>query len=245
MNETRTGSLNPDDAKVGGGFLDDADVVIDNVRYVIYDFQGKGKARLCLRLTLEGATYPEYLPIGWPTDYAPSDDGKRAVSVSDKAGKFKATDPGMRFIASAVESGFPKELIGDDASVFDGLSCHVTRVPDDNYKPKAGAPAPKRVPSVLLVTKILAMPGERVPAPDASTLTPLAIKTRAAILSLGDDGKAIHRRDLFQGLMKSLASDPDLNQVVNLAYSDVFLSQPGQPWTYNASTDTITINLPF
>jgi hypothetical protein len=256
MNETRTGSLNPDDAKLKGFFLDDADITIESVRYVNYDFQGNAKQpRLCLRLTIEGATYPEYLPIGWPSDYAPSPDGKRAVSVSDKAGKFRATDPGMRFITSAVECGFPKEKIGDDASVFDGLSCHVTRVPDENYKPKPGAPPPKRVPSVLLVTKILALPGEKPPAGEGENHrsgravngpeTPLAIKTRAAILHLGEVGKPLHRRDLFQGLMKSLASDPDLNQVVNLAYSDVFLSQPGQPWKYDSAADTITIEVPF
>ena len=49
--QTKTGSLNPDNARQGGGFLDDVDVTLQAVRYVHYDFQGKGKARLCLQLT--------------------------------------------------------------------------------------------------------------------------------------------------------------------------------------------------
>lgn len=234
---TQTGSLNPDHARTSGGFLDDADITIESLRYVIFDFNGRGMPRLCLRLGLtEGPA--EHLPIGWVTDYVPSDDGTRAVAVSDKAGKFRADSPGMRFIASAVESGFPKERLSDDASVFDGLACHVTRVKDDNYKPKPGAPAPKRPPSVLLVTRINALPG--APTPESETLTPVEVKARDVVSKLTKQTGTLARKDLFQGIMRELSADPDLNAVVQVAYSEAFLSRDDQPWSYDAQTETVT-----
>ena len=146
----------------------------------------------------------------------------------------------MQFIQSCVEAGFPKDQLSDDASIFDGMRVHLSRVKDKSYKPKPGMPPPKREPSVLLVTKIHSLPWDAPEAPATNGLTPIEQKAQTAIEQLTRQKGTIHRKDFFQALMVTLSGDPDLNAIIQTAYSEPFLSRADQPWSYNPATDTVT-----
>jgi hypothetical protein len=153
-----------------GGLIDDRDVEFIDVAFCEYDYAGSIDHNiLALAVQMqdeEGKTYDQYYSAGELTYFVPSDDGAMAVPVADKQ---QLTDScnAWKFLASMLEcdnrmndilaTGNVKNLIG--------LKAHVKQ----HAQPKRqglirGGKNADREPTVLLVSAILALPGEGAPA---------------------------------------------------------------------------------
>ena len=124
-------SLRPSEMSEGGGLLSDVDVVWKTPRFEMFDYEGKSPQPVpALMVDLETADGEEQVQawsMGSSKDWMPSEDGKTLVSVGD-ATMLKTNSNGALLIASLINAGFPEEKIGGDASIFEGLECHMIRV---------------------------------------------------------------------------------------------------------------------
>lgn len=256
-------SLKPSDAVAGGGGIDDVDVRIKSCRFRAWDYNGQlpspvlGLSVDFELLTPEGGEANQVYSAGEMKHFVPSQDGREAVPVGGKTGLNENTNA-MLFLMSLVNSGFPESKIGDDVSVFEGTECHVNQVPQPK---RPGMSAQDKSKNVTVVSKIHKMPWEAakgtVAAPakaKASTkATAPAVaqqsasasgngqavtdKAEQAVISiLSAKGGSIAHTAIAGEAFKLLASDPDRNEAVKLAYSKEFLGAEGKPWTFDGTT---------
>src|SRR3990167_1802900 len=177
MSETRTASLNPADA-VQGGFLDDADVIIEGASFAIWDYNGKGKATTALRVAYKDGDdklHEQYYSAGSPERYVPSDDGKKLLLTGTATGLSNQSNL-VKYLTALVNAGFPVDKLGDDVSGLVGLRAHVNAVsqPRTNMQNEGDKDR-----TILLVTKIIALPGQK-PGGGVSKAAGGAGKTAAA-----------------------------------------------------------------
>jgi hypothetical protein len=155
-------SLRPSDAQAGG-FLDDADVVLKECRFVRWDYAGKAPESVALKVTMEdddARIHEQYYSAGDPKKITPSADGRAVVGVESSPGGLTSSTNAVAFITSLVNAGFPEDSITNDVGVFDGMAVHVNQVAQPK---RVGLKDAKENKTYLLVTKILRMPGEAVP----------------------------------------------------------------------------------
>lgn len=163
-------SLRPSDM-VDGGLMDDVDVEFLDSRFTLWDYDGKAPQVLAIAVEMkpldEDKSFLQYYSAGDPKYFVPSEDGKRAIPVGDKAGLNTNTNA-AKFLESLVTAGFPEDQIGDDITVMTGTQAHVRRVAQ---KERAGLvrnarPGNENRPStVLLVESVLRLPWEAAAAP--------------------------------------------------------------------------------
>jgi hypothetical protein len=151
-----------------GGLLDDADVTLQTVRFVLWDYQGAidtpVPALFAEMVTDDGASFNQYYSAGDAKHLEPSEDGLRLLNKpgSKREGLNDNTNAAA-FLASIVSAGFPEDQIDETVDVFDGLKCHVNRVAQKERKGlinPAQADGSKRQSTVLLVSSIISLPGE-------------------------------------------------------------------------------------
>jgi hypothetical protein len=148
-----------------GGLIDDIDVTVLDAAFVQWDYNGNiDHEVLALGIQYQdgdGKTYDQYYSAGELNYLVPSEDGSRAIPVSDKS-QLSDSCNAWKFIASLIECGFPiDKLETGDIKAIVGMQCHVKQ----HAQPKRqglirGGKNPDREPTVLLVSAILAMPGE-------------------------------------------------------------------------------------
>src|SRR6185436_11356243 len=96
-------SLKPKDAIQGGGLLDDADVLIKECRFKLWDYNGSiPNPIFALGVVFEGedgSTVEQFYSAGDTKHYVPSQDGKRAQAVGTQTGLNEGTNA-MMFLAS-------------------------------------------------------------------------------------------------------------------------------------------------
>jgi hypothetical protein len=256
-------SLRPSDLQHSTGLIDDADLTVKEARFLLYDYNGTiQNATLALGLILvddEGKEYEQYFSAGDPKHFVPSKDGKRAIQVGQKTGLNDNSNFAM-FIMALVNAGFPEDQLSDDVSAFEGLYAHWNRQaqPERSGLAQGQKQAEKgREKSVLVPTKILAMPGEAKKgaakgktaatakaapskANGSSTTAPAddldSAATDAVLTVLGDAGGSLEKVKLSPALFKQLAKDPNRNKIVQIAFRDDFLGAEDKPWNYDGST---------
>lgn len=148
-----------------GGLIDDIDVEIMDAVFCEYDYAGSIDHNiLALGLSLrdgEGKTYDQYYSAGELTYFVPSDDGAMAVPVADKQ-LLTDTCNAWKFLMSLIECGFPVAALetGNIKNLI-GMQVHVKQFGQPKRQGLIrGGKNPDREPTVLLVTEILAMPGQ-------------------------------------------------------------------------------------
>jgi hypothetical protein len=205
-------SLRPSDAQTGG-YLDDADVTFAELRFVVWDYQGKAPASVALKVSMEeddGKLHEQYYSAGDPTKMQPSPDGKAIIPIAGATGLNVNTNA-IAFISSIVNSGFPEDRILNDVSIFDGMKAHVNQVaqPKRPGLKKAEIGEPK---TYLLVSKIVRLPWETAPAAvakgapkpvaaaapgprpvNATTPAPAPVAVAAAAPAASDNGALIEK----------------------------------------------------
>lgn len=156
-------SLRPSDAQAGG-FLDDVDVVLTSLRFVVWDYQGKGEPTVALKVDMldaEERVHEQYYSAGSPDKLIPNDDGRAVLPLGEATG-LNASCNAIAFLTSLVNAGFPEDKIGNDIGVFDGTVAHVNQVAQPK---RTGLKTPqKEGKTYLLVTKIVRLPWEAAPA---------------------------------------------------------------------------------
>ena len=253
-------SLNPENFTEGGGLIDDVDVVFEECRFEIFDYQGKSTPVPALKVAMTSedieGVMEQYYSMGSANDWIPSDDGTQLVAVG-KASNIRMTSNGGIFLKALIDAGFPVEDLGDDISALDGLQAHVIQVPAPKRSMKKTKDQEEREakfgpPTLLVVSEIVALPGEKkVPAgaPKKTSAKKAAPKKAAAkkekaapdgdveasavagILAILAEVGTIAKKDLPSKIFQTMKDDPDRNAIVKVAFDDEFLSNG--PWEYD------------
>lgn len=166
-------SLDPDTYS-SGGLLDDVDVVITNAAFMLWDYNGKVAVAVpALGVTMrlvgeesdpdESKDHDQYFSCGKTEDFVPNADGSGLVPVGAKTSLNNTCNGGL-FLAGLVNVGLPKTVLasGDIRGII-GMRGHVNRVPAPErtgVEPRADG----RKPEILIMTKLIALPGEAATA---------------------------------------------------------------------------------
>lgn len=197
-----------------GGKVPDGDYVIKSVTCEMFDYGGTvepGPA-LCFVFEADGSSHEQYYSAGKADRLIPSDDKKRMVHPRGEAATWSEGSNASLMLSSLMKSGFPTaKLTGDDVTVFNGTKVTITAVAQQ----KRGLANEKEGKVISLVTKVLALPGEKAAtrptptagrAPAASTSTTQPTSTASTVASNGElDNVAI------QAVMQALEAAPDHN----------------------------------
>lgn len=166
-------SLRPSTFTAGGSLIDDVDVTITRVRFGYGYGESKGNSEADSAVTLqvglkdsEGTEHQSYYSIG--NGFAPSEtgddetNGLYLVPTGDKTGLNGGSNAAL-FMNSLVTAGLPEDLLDADINAIEGTQMHVNRVPAPKRSnlPKRQGPNADREVTILLVTTILALPGEK------------------------------------------------------------------------------------
>ena len=239
----KAASLRRSDFGDGGGLIDNVDVRWESARFAIWDYDGHGPDTPALKVDMivgdTGEEATQYYSAGKLSDWEPSEDGTRILAVG-KATKLNRGANISILLDSLVEAGFPEEEMDADCTVFDGLECHMVRVP----APKRPGLAPKlddkgneRVSTILVVDKVYGRGEEKsevkgsesVVEEKGNGVSEKATETVMEILLENQDG--MKKKDLAGKIFQVLKKDPNRNEVVQLCYDDVFLGNG--PWNYD------------
>jgi hypothetical protein len=249
-------SLNPADA-ITGGLLDDVDVTWKNVKYEMYDYEGKADAAPCFAADMVTGTEakPEEIvrqrwSCGSAENWEPSPDGMYLVPIGSETELRKASNV-IVLMGSLVQAGFPVNLLGDgNAGVFEGLQAHMRRMegpkrgglPQQQQRRVVGGKEYERDNKILLVEKIIALPGKQEEAPAKSKGGKKAApKEEPKADQAGLDAKAkdlltrivlegegkVAKKDLPSIGFRILGTDPDRNKVLALLFKDEWIAANG------------------
>lgn len=148
-----------------GGILDDVDVMIKEMLFTTWDYNGQQDPQLALRLVYveeSGKETEQYYSAGKLEHMVPSADGRacEAAVGSNKTGLNDNCNAAL-FLKSIIEMGFPEDKIEEAESsteVFEGTVVHLNAVAQ---KKRAGLQnQDEKVRTILLVTQIKQFPWE-------------------------------------------------------------------------------------
>lgn len=167
-------SFNPD-TFVEGGLVDDVDMFFKEAVFCLYDYNGKvAESVLALGIKMvdpEGKEYDQYYSAGDKKYFVPSEDGKTLIPTGDKAGLNSNTNAAKLF-KSLLDAGFPvAQLNTGNLRAIEGGTYHMVRVAQAERKGLVKNAKKEGPDTVLLVTKVVALPGE-AKAPAAATPKP-------------------------------------------------------------------------
>lgn len=247
-------SLRLSNFTVGGGLVDDIDVTITRARFGYgYGQEGQYGELVTFQIDMvdgEGAEHKGYYSVG--NGFVPSETGDEAGNGKFLVPVGEKTQPagGSNFnlwLNSLINAGFPEDLLdAGDVSAIDGVKVHVNRVPAPkrNNLPKRPGAKEGQTETVLLITSILAMPGEAAPvkagpkavagnnkpaakgpvmatkpaapAADNPLIEELAGELVGIVAAAGDEGikKVGIVKELFASIDKS---NPNKKELLNLA----------------------------
>jgi hypothetical protein len=178
-------SLNPANFSQGG-LVDDVDILVVDARWCYFNYDGKGPEALALGVEIEElqvgadgkkAKHEQYFSAGDREYFRPSQmavdgipDGGILIPTKDRK-QINQNTNAAQFLSSAVACGFPIDRL-DEMTITDaivGAVFHVNRMPQPK---RAGLIKNKRMvtgqaegqaereSTVLVVTKIVALPGQ-------------------------------------------------------------------------------------
>ena len=161
-----------------GGLVDDVDVTLKELRFMLWDYDGKADADVpALRVTMEtedGEESMQYFSAGRADHFMPTEDGLGLDQVGARTSINESTNFAT-FMRSLIEVGCDESKFDEDISALEGMNVHVRRIPQ---KERGGFPntRPDGQPRmVLTVTKINSVPWDE----DDAAARPAAAKARA------------------------------------------------------------------
>lgn len=228
--------------------MNDVDVTWKECRFELWDYNGKVVVpvpALKVSMEVEGIDEPvdQYFSAGSGKDWEPSKDGTKLVSIGSAKGINKTSNFGILML-SLIEANFPKDKIGEDCTVFEGMKCHMIRVAAPKREGIVKAPrADGKVyeDQNLIVDSIISLPWDKkgkatgkTAAQGKETTKPAgdaADKAQTVVMEiLGANPKGLDKKKLAGAVFNALKADPDRNEIVKLVYDEEFLG--GGPWTY-------------
>jgi len=245
VKEKAAAGLAPDTFVEGAGLLGDVNVKWKEVKFEEWDYDGKvAQAIPALKITMEVEdqedAVDQYFSCGGAKDWTPSKDGKKLVAVGTATGINKSSNFAI-LMASLVEAGFPPEKIEDDCTVFEGLECHMIRVPAPKRPglvstPRADGKVYEKTNMVVDVISKLPWEakGKKGTAakgkaePEESGVEDKATETIMAILE--ENPKGLDKKKLASAVFNALKTDPDRKEIMKIVYDDEFLGSG--PWEF-------------
>ena len=244
------GLFNPDSFAVGGGLLDDVDVIVKQARIVMFDYNGTQPEQPAVELTLEhgGEETTQAWTVGKAADWQPSEDGTQLIAVG-RATQINASSNAAILLKSLVDAGFPGDKLGDSITILEGLEGHVMRVPAPVRK---GLKDQKEGQTILTFASITKLPWDKAGAakakpgakgkaaaakapeapPEAPEPDSIEAQAQDILLELiaaaGDAGVA--KASLPSLVYKQHATNPNKKEIVQKLFDDAFLK--AGPWTY-------------
>ena len=234
-------SLKPSEAVEGGGLLDNVDVAWEEVRFEMWDYNGTLPPSPALKVIMrlpDDDLATQYFSCGSAEAWIPSKDGTKLVPLGGAKGLSKSSNF-MILMNSLIEADFPEDKIGDDCMVFEGLECHMVRIPAP--KRVGLAPAKARTDGKtfektnLVVDAIHKLPWEKKgkggTKKDEDAEDKVAEKVTAAILEILEaNPKGLQKQKLAGQVFTKLKGDPDAMAAAQLANKDEFLKEG--PWSF-------------
>lgn len=153
---------------IEGGLFSDLDMTIGDAKFAEWDYNGTISPPVLAMgvqfIDENGKTYDQYFSAGDLKRFVPSEDGNMAIPVGDAQAMNNNTNA-AKFLMSLCECGFPEELIGPgDLSALVGTKVHVVRVAQPKREGLIRDKQSDRPDTVLLVTKLIALPGQAATA---------------------------------------------------------------------------------
>lgn len=278
MSEQNRVSFLPSDQVVGGS-LSDVDALIHSARFETFNYRGKSDPVCALLVTylpdgveVDLDDIPEHYTQAYscgPLDkYTPSDDGKYVIAASSAKGFNKSSNVAM-FFNALVNKGFPVEKLGGgDISCLNGMKAHLVQVQQPKREGLKGNDGEeKKDKGIVLIDRIIALPGEAGSAPAAAAPSgggkkkPAAAAGQAAApagkVNAGDpdivgaaqatiaqlameNGGKITKAEIAGKIFKALNDEKDAarkNAIIQAAYKDDTLKSG--PWSFDGTTVTM------
>lgn len=165
-------SLRPSSFVEGGAVPVDRNLRWEEVRFALWDYQGKAPQTTALCINFkddDGQEYTQYYSAASPDRFVPSEDGKQLVAVGDAQALSKSSNAYV-LLNALVNAGFPENKLDDDISGLDGLYAHHIGIPMPKRAGLASAePVEGGRERVLSVPdQILELPGEGKKTPAKS-----------------------------------------------------------------------------
>lgn len=263
MSEVQYASFDPETFVAGGGLLDDADVIVRNPRFASFTYPGTSSTTTALMTDLEdaeGKLHEQPYSVGDPQKFAASEDGQK-VLLTGTATSINAKSNFAEFAKSLVNAGVPRTLLQqasvEGVKVLDGLRIHVVAQVQKDKSGNAIKNSKGYDRTLLLATKLIALPGEQPKANQAASKpaagAPKATKTAAAAPAVasapvseeladkavqyitqvaGEQGGSVARAKVstlvFQAAMKT--KDADKQRLTSLSFDEGFLTaNSGRP----------------
>jgi len=243
-------SIKPSSFTDGGGLIDDVDATLTDIRYVMYDYDGKADEPVPVAKTVwdvDGEEQTVMYSVGGSGDFQPNDTGLALESLRSRSNLTKTSKYAM-FIMSLIAAGFPEPSMDDnDISCLNGTKVHLLRkaVEYKGISKKEGKDS-----NVLLVSKLISMPGEGVSAAKGKGKGKAKGKAAAAPDGLEDlvvgeiqtllinaDG-TLTKKDMLTALLKADAIKPAKAAALKMANDDGWLSGRGE---WSVADNTLTM----
>jgi hypothetical protein len=253
-----------------GGLINDVDVTIMDMTFVD-DWTYNGAVSdpvLALKVTFkpdEGDPVEQCFSAGDLARWMPDPNNPKHV-VPAEGSSAKALNNNTNcaaFLGSIIDAGFPLNVKGHEVSefvdVFEGLYCHVMRVPQKKRSGIQQADAKER--DVLVVSNIHRLPWEAAktgakstaavagktngaakaklaaaPVEEEETATDDALVEEAATLVatvLEEKGGSVASGQLSIALLKHLQGNDNRAAIIALVKNPEFLGMEGAPWSFD------------
>lgn len=177
----RVSFFNPEtDFQKGGGMLAPGYYRVEEARFTIFDFNGKGNPATCLSMVLQpvkktnrgwkedgpALEHPQYWPASSPEYFEPTEDERGLVAV----GKFDSLSADFEFglfMEALIKAGLDGSAFDNDISVLDGMIAYFDVIPHPRQSKIASAVTPGEKPKerkLVVVTSIEELESEDKPA---------------------------------------------------------------------------------
>lgn len=227
-------SINPADA-VSGGWLDEAIVEFNKVRFAIWDYDKGMHQATFIKMDLtkeeDGSEHTQYLRFAADQEFVPSEDGKHLIKVGSRESLIDST-AGMLFLTSAINAGFPSAQLTTSPATMDGLVARLHLVdPPSNWqnmeKDKDG-----KKKQVLQIAEIIAYPGEKKGGKKGGTGKKGGVKDKESTTTKDSSsaGSPDAEAAAKMFIMKTLAKDSEVAQkdLPTMAFQDETLAKDSE-----------------
>lgn len=230
--------LKKEDLVEVSGLIDDVNAEIVDMRGELYDFNGKQKVSVCIKLVLkpEGVeeTATEYYRVGDPDKFQPDEDGLgcgpapgsnvKGYNTKSKAGKL------IDAFSDLLGDKVPAKFDG-----FRGLVLHWSRKPFDmtGIKREVGAKDVTILLPTKVVGKVAASSGGGAKAAAAAGGGNEEAIILEALVACGGLATA---NAVGKQVFKTQAKNPNVKNIVKLTMDKAWLADESRPWAYDAES---------
>lgn len=234
-------SLNPETfTEGGGGLINDVDGEFGNFQFAMINPNARELTPgdvpyLTADFTTEDDTYGMRWSCGGAANWDVGAGGNSLKAKGTQKGVNKGSNLGL-FLTSLYNSGFPKDKLGNDIRVLNGLQAHIIRIPEPERK---GLNRPVRADGregggIVTISKINKLPwekaatakgagGKKPSAKPAAASEALESEVVGIILTaLADSPEGVAKKDVIKSVVAQ-ASTESRGAAMQMANNDTWL----------------------